>query len=167
MKNPLILIVPIILIAGGALFFFAARGTQESNQKPAASQQETHIMGYQGNVLAGASSPYLEFTKADYQKALAENKIVVLDFYANWCPICRAEAPELKSGFDALNTDKVIGFRVNFNDNETDDDEKALAQEFNIPYQHTKVVLKNGQEVKRSGDQWDQETFDQEIQSVI
>ena len=31
----------------------------------------------------------------------------------------------------------VVGFRVNFNDTETDSEEKALAKEFGVTYQHT------------------------------
>lgn len=169
MKNPLYLAVPAILIVG-ALIFFAAKSSQSQPQDQTVAkspkQQDKTIPGYQGNVLAGTTSPYLQFTKADYQKALSENKIILLDFYANWCPICRSESPHLKSGFDGLTTDKVVGFRVNFNDSDTDDDEKMLASEFDIPYQHTKVLLKNGQEVKRSGQKWDQQTFDQEINQI-
>lgn len=170
MKNPLTLIVVFVLVVLGAILFFATRGGQESGERASitqSAQPPKTIAGYQGAVLAGNTSPYLEFNKADYEKALAEGKIIVLDFFANWCPICRAEAPHIRAGFDSLTSDKVIGFRVNFNDSDTDENEKALAQEFNIPYQHTKVILVNGQEVKRSGEQWDRETFDQEIGSVL
>lgn len=170
MKSPLILVGVFVLIVGGAFFFFVNQGRENSEESPAAKsvsqKSKTIIPGYQGAVLAGISSPYLEFNKADYEKALSDNKIIVLDFYANWCPICRSEAPHLRDGFESLTSDQVVGFRVNFNDSDTDDDEKALASQFEIPYQHTKVILKNGQEVKRSADQWDKETFDSEIQSI-
>lgn len=119
--------------------------------------------GYDGELLAGKGSLYLAFNKTDYDKAVAEGKTVFLDFYADWCPICRAEAPEIKVGFDGLGRDDVVGFRVNYNDPDTDDFEKALAREFNIPYQHTKVILKNGKEVFRSGDSWTAEDFSKTI----
>src|SRR3990167_9178478 len=45
------------------------------------------VEGYQAKVLAGNSSPFLEFNKADYEKAKSEGKIILLDFYATWCPI--------------------------------------------------------------------------------
>ncbi|MBI3282792.1 thioredoxin family protein [Candidatus Curtissbacteria bacterium] len=170
MKNPLILIIPAVLIIGGIVIFFVVRGIsqeQKSTVAQTAQQSPRTIQGYQGVVLAGSSSPYLEFNKTDYQKALFEKKIIILDFYANWCPICRAETPHLRAGFDSLTSEQVVGFRVNFNDSDTDNDEKELAKEFEIPYQHTKVILKNGQEVKRSGDQWDEETFEREIQPVL
>lgn len=168
-KVPLILVVVLVIGAGGILWLFARSQKPQSNQspQPAGQQVATTLPGYQGKVLAGESSPYLEFSKADYQKALSEGKIVVLNFYANWCPICRVEQPEIEKGFNALASDRVIGFRVNFADSDTDQDEKDLADQFNIPYQHTKVILKNGQEVKRSGDQWNQQTFNQEVNSAL
>lgn len=123
--------------------------------------------GDYGKVISGKSSPFVEFTKAGYDKAISDGKIVFLNFYANWCPICRAEAPIIDSGFNGLTSDQVIGFRVNFNDPETDADEKALASELNIPYQHTKVILVDGKEVFRSTDQWKKEDFDSAMQQVL
>ena len=122
---------------------------------------------YNGRRLAGSTSPYLEFNQQDYEKALAEGKIIFLDFYANWCPICRGEEPDIFAGFNELTTDQVVGFRVNFKDDQTDDAEKVLAKEFAIPYQHTKVILKNGREVFRSSEIWDAATLVEEIEKAL
>ncbi|MBI2019948.1 thioredoxin family protein [Candidatus Daviesbacteria bacterium] len=123
--------------------------------------------GFQGKLLAGKAAPFLEFNQADYEKALSEGKIILLDFYANWCPICRGEEPAIHQGFDGLTSDQVIGFRVNFNDSETDQDEENLAKQFNVPYQHTKIILKNGEEFSRSSLSWDQETFRMELGKAL
>ena len=126
------------------------------------------MTGYEGKVLAGNTSPLLDFVKADYDKALLENKIILLYFYADWCPICRVEAPnELYPAFDELTNAGVIGFRVNYNDSNTDEDEKALAKQFGITYQHTKVILKNGIEAVKSMETWDKEQYLQEINKAI
>ncbi len=122
---------------------------------------------YTGKVLAGKNAQYLEFNTEDYEKAKADGKIVFLDFYATWCPVCRAEAPVINEGFNELDSDKVVGFRVNYKDNETSDAEKALAKEFEITYQHTKVILKDGKEVLKTQDTWDKETFSTELQNVL
>ena len=114
---------------------------------------------YAGDRLAGTTTPYLAFTQADYDKALSENKIVVLNFYANWCPICRAEDPDVKAAFESLDNPNVIGFQVNFKDPETDADEKALAEKFAVPYQHTKVILVDGKEVLKETAQWSTQEF--------
>ncbi len=122
---------------------------------------------YSGTLLAGASSPYYEFNQEDYDKALQSGKLIFLDFYANWCPICRAESPEIQAGFDSLATDKVIGFRVNYNDTETDEPEKQLAKKFGVTYQHTKVILKNGTEVLKKLEQWDRNELIKQINNNL
>lgn len=121
------------------------------------NSQKVKMAGYTGNLIAGIVTPYLDFKKADYEKALSEGKIIVLNFYANWCPVCRAEAPDVKAGFDSLNNENVVGFRVNYNDPDTDESEKALAKEFGVTYQHTKVILKNGAYVFKETVQWSKE----------
>lgn len=171
-KNIIIGIIIIAVITGSALFFFSPKSPSVNQNTSSSSQTTTseegkRVAGYSGEVLAGTTSPYIVFNKADYNKALSSNKIILLDFYANWCPICRAEAPELKAGFDSLTTDKVVGFRVNFNDSDTDADEKALAQQFNVPYQHTKILLKDGKEIARSSDQWTKDDFIKQVTAVV
>lgn len=121
---------------------------------------------YTGEVLAGNQAILLDFKMEDYQKALNEKAIVVLYFYANWCPTCRAEFPKIQSAFEKLQNPDVIGFRVNFNDNETDSFEKGLAREFGVAYQHTKVILQNGERVLKSPETWEESRYLSEINSL-
>lgn len=165
MKNIAITLFVIAVMIAGVILLAKPKpviNPPQTTQPQSTSSAQT-APGYQGKLLAGKSAPFLEFKKADYEKALLENKIILLDFYANWCPICRGEEPVLHQGFNLLTTDKIIGFRVNFNDSDTDEDEKALAKQFKITYQHTKIILKDGKEFSRSLDAWDKATFDKEI----
>lgn len=171
MRNLLVGLVALAILGGG---FFYLSTKKQVTPKPAVQplQEESTTSaqtqnGYVGKVLAGTTSPFLEFKREDYNKALSENKIIVLNFYANWCPICRAEAPAIHEGFNSLTTDRLVGFRVNFNDSDTDKDEEALAKDFKIPYQHSKVILKNGKEFSRSLDSWDKAIFDQEVKKAL
>lgn len=109
---------------------------------------------FSGQILAGTKSPLLDFNKTDYDKAVASGKLVTLYFYANWCPICRAEFPKMQEAFNQITDDKVVGFRVNYNDDQTDNDEKELAREFGVAYQHTKVFVKNGQRLLKAPESW-------------
>lgn len=118
---------------------------------------------FQGRVIAGTSAPFIEFNKADYEAAKKAGKVIVLDFYANWCPICRAEAPNIQAGFNSLTTNNVVGFRVNYKDDETDPDEAALAKQFGINYQHTKVIVKDRKQVLKTSEIWNKETLIKEI----
>lgn len=127
----------------------------------------TMMEKYTGTVLAGISAPLLDFKKVDYDEALKTDKLIVLYFYANWCPICKAEAPLLEEAFSQLKTDKVIGFRVNYKDDQTDKDEEALAKQFGVPYQHTKVFVKNGERVLKSPESWDTARYLKEINAEL
>ena len=129
--------------------------------------KEETLMKYSGAVLAGKSAPLLDFAKADYDAAVKTDKLVVLYFYANWCPICRAEFPVMQKAFNELSTDKVIGFRVNYNDDQTDNDEKNLAKQFGVAYQHTKVFVKNGRRILKSPEGWDQMRYDMEMSKAL
>jgi len=122
---------------------------------------------YKGELLAGKKSFLLDFNQSDYEKALESGKLVLLIFHANWCSVCKAEFPEEQAAFNNLDTDKVIGFRVNYKDTETDDAENALAKEFNITIQHTKIFLKDGKQVLKSPESWDQKRFADEIMKSL
>lgn len=153
-KKPLILFGVLLVLAG-----IVGIAIMQSARQPASTMLGRQVAPQTENAQATNAEPstaslYVPFTAQDYEKAKSEGKIIMLNFYANWCPICRAEAPELAAAFAELNDPRVIGFRVNFKDSETDKTEKALAEELNIPYQHTKVFFKNGQEVARYPNQW-------------
>jgi len=120
-----------------------------------------------GKVLAGKSAPLLDFTKADYDTAVKLDKLIVLYFYANWCPICKVEFPLAQAAFNELTIDKVVGFRVNYKDSDTDADEVALARQFGVAYQHTKVFLKNGKQILKAPDSWDKTRYLTEINKFI
>ena len=124
------------------------------------------MMESKGNVLAGKKSPYIEFNQVDYQKALGEGKIILLYFYASWCPICKAEQQETFAAFNELGNENVVGFRVNYRDSDTDADEEELAKQFGITYQHTKVILKDGNQVLKAPDSWDKQRYLNEIEKV-
>jgi len=188
----IIAIVAVVLVLGGVVYYANQSRTQEDKmtqekammEKKAMEQKENDammekkdegtmmdegetMMKYSGAVLAGTSAPLLDFTKADYDAALKTDKLVALYFYANWCPTCKAEFPIMQEAFNELSTDKVIGFRVNYNDDQTDNDEKNLAKEFGVAYQHTKVFVKNGQRILKSPESWDDKRYDMEISKAL
>ena len=125
------------------------------------------MSNYKGKILAGTEkTKYLDFNKADYDKALKEKKKILLYFYANWCPICKKEQPETFAAFNEINNPDLIGFRVNYRDGYDDVDEKALAQQFGVGYQHTKVILKDGRRVGKWPDSWDKQRYLDELAKI-
>ena len=166
MKN--IIRVSIVLV----LVFLAgctSPNITEQKEKTMVEKKDDAMMqktGATGKLLAGTATEYREFTKAEYDQALQEGKTILLYFYANWCPLCKSEQKDTFAAFNEISNQNIIGFRVNYKDSDTDADEEALAKEFGISYQHTKVILKNGQRVLKAPDSWDKARYLEELQKV-
>lgn len=69
-----------------------------------------------------------------------KNKRRVLFFYANWCPICKPADANFKQNVEKIPVDVVL-IRVNYDDSDTDENEKELAKRYNVSYQHTFVQI--------------------------
>ena len=124
-------------------------------------------LSFNGPYLVNATSPVLEFNQADYDKAVAAGKLVVVTFYANWCPICATQQPNHFDALRSLNNPNVVAFRVNYKDSETDDDEVNLARNFGIAFQDTKCIVKNGVRVVKSTEFWSVDRYINEINSNL
>ncbi len=73
----------------------------------------------------------------------------VLFFYASWCPLCRPVDAALKADTSSLPSDVRI-IRVHYNDPETLESDKKIAQKYAITYQHTFVQIDSqGEEITR------------------
>lgn len=139
----------------------------EKNEEVMEKEGAMMEKSYAGKILAGAeSTKYLDFNKADYDKALQEKKKILLYFYANWCPICKKEQVDTFAAFNEINDPDLIGFRVNYRDGDDDESEKALAKEFGVGYQHTKVILKDGQRILKAPDSWDKARYLEELSKI-
>lgn len=110
--------------------------------------------------------PYYTYNEEDFQKAVASKRIIYLEFYANWCPICRAQETELIAGLEALNRSDIVAFRVNFKDDQTDEDEQRLADKYKIMYQHHKIILKKNVVVIDSAEEWDAQMLITELNKL-
>jgi thiol-disulfide isomerase/thioredoxin len=153
----LIFLILLGVLASGYFFLTQKKTSQSLNQNPQVTPPPSN----------GESAQILDFSQSIYEEALKSDKLVVLYFYANWCPICRAEFPLMQAAFEKLPGDKVVGIRVNFNDSQTDKNEQVLARQYSIPYQHHKIFLKNGEVVLSSPQEWDEARYISEISSRL
>jgi len=168
--------IALFILMGFALFGCLGQGQEMApagTQGPApaagaapAQGQEIASIGSESPA-AGPGAPYVPFTKAAYDEALSSGKVIYLEFYANWCPICAQQAPGIEAAFARIDDPDVVGFRVNYKDSETDADEQELARKFGVAYQHTHIIIgRDGQVAKRSGEVWDEETVYSSITEV-
>ncbi|MBI5046560.1 TlpA family protein disulfide reductase [Candidatus Micrarchaeota archaeon] len=127
--------------------------SNNSTGNPSVIQNQTTQNQTPSSQPSGVS--YAPFQKSAYDQARASGKIIFLEFYANWCPVCAAEEPELNAAFSQVKNPNFVAFRVNYKDSDTDSDEAQLARDFGITYQHTHVILDSkGSVVTKSLDFW-------------
>jgi thioredoxin 1 len=78
-------------------------------------------------------------SESELETELKENKIVVIDFFANWCPGCVRSAPEFARMSKIYNNVRFI--KVNT------DNSRAIASEYAIEALPTFKVITNKKEV--------------------
>lgn len=91
-----------------------------------------------------ASAGSMPFDQAAYAKAVAGGGPVIVQFHADWCPTCKAQAPIVSEVLNETKMKSVMLFVANF------DTEKALKKALNVSTQSTFVVFKGSKEVARS-----------------
>lgn len=89
---------------------------------------------------------YIIFSPQTFDTA---NTRRVLFFYASWCPICIPADQDFAANNDQIPSDVTV-IRVNYNDPDTDTNEKDLAKKYGITYQHTFVQIDSeGKEITK------------------
>lgn len=85
-------------------------------------------------------------TKKEFEDHVLRNKKVVLvDFWAGWCPPCRAMAPSLHDIADELD-DSMDVVKINIEDS---DENKLLAEECDVRSIPNMPIFRGGEEVER------------------
>lgn len=82
-------------------------------------------------------------TKDNYQEVMASDKLVLVDFWAEWCGPCKMLLPiigELANDY----ADKAVIAKINV------DECQDLAESFGVVSIPTIVLIKDGKEIERS-----------------
>jgi len=81
-------------------------------------------------------------TDANFESVIADSRPVLVDFWAEWCPPCRAIAPVLEQLSSAADGKYVIG-KLNVDENQ------QTAAKFHIEGIPTLLIFKSGELVDR------------------
>jgi len=159
-KGIIIAGVIVLILVGGGLFI-ANQQSQKAEEAKMAQEKsamaEKEAMEKKNGSSAGSeqdkmmkkdsASRYVEYSKAALDQAATNRR--VLYFYANWCPICKPADADFKANSSKIPADVTI-IRVNYNDTDTDQEEKELAKKYAVSYQHSFVQIDSqGKEVTK------------------
>ncbi len=139
-KNFMIFMALIVLVSGGYLYL-ANRSEIVVGDKAMMVKDENAIIETQQvetNNTDKITGQYLPYTPTVLAKAKSNRRI--LYFYASWCPTCIPANADFEKNVSNLPSDVTV-IRVNYNDPDTDKDEKSLAEKYGITYQHTFVQI--------------------------
>ncbi len=84
------------------------------------------------------------FKAADFDKAKASGKAVLVEVTAPWCPTCKAQKPILSDLKAQPRFKDLVAYEVDF------DSQKDALRLLNVQNQSTLIVFKGGKEVGRS-----------------
>lgn len=84
------------------------------------------------------------FNAVTLDQLLTNGEPVAVDFHADWCPICRAQAPIVRQLLSTPELKDVTVLIANY------DTELALRKSLNVAQQSTLIVFHHGKEVARS-----------------
>jgi len=99
----LIFIVVLLLMVGGSIYLVSA-GSLRPQEEPAAE------------VAVGGQAP--DFTLTDMEGrsvnlAALRGKVVLVNFWATWCPPCRAEMPSMEKLYHLLKDEDFVMLAIN------------------------------------------------------
>jgi len=83
------------------------------------------------------------FTRAAFEQAQAEDKRILIDIFAPWCPTCRAQEPIINNVAAARGNENLVIFRVDF------DSQKPEVRRFGAQRQSTLIAYRGTRETGR------------------
>lgn len=142
-KNAMIALVVIVLALGG---YYSTQNNQTAMEPKDAILVQDEVVKTD-DAMMEKSGRYLPYTPTILAESSSTRR--VLFFYASWCPTCIPANADFEKNVSMLPDDLTV-IHVNYNDPDTDKEEKALATQYGITYQHTFVQIDtDGKEITK------------------
>ena len=90
---------------------------------------------------SNAFSKDTTYNKEDFEKALSEGKVVIVSSWIKYCTSCASQMKVLNKAVNEFENIKYFAFDVT---------NKKIANSFNVQYQTTLLIFKDGNEIYRS-----------------
>jgi len=94
----------------------------------------------------------VHFSQDGFDKALTQDQLMMVDFWADWCGPCKMLGPVIEDLAAKYDGKALVG-KVNV------DDEPQLAQRYGVMSIPTVIFLKNGKEIDRKVGVMPEEAF--------
>lgn len=135
MKNSksVLLTLVIVTVFGAGTYIYSQKQTYQPN-----SMMKKIVPGSETTEQETIGSRYIPYSKVAYDATSGKRR--VLYFYATWCPTCKQANEDFIANPNKIPEDMVV-IRTNYNDPDTDQEEKELAKKYGITYQHTFVQI--------------------------
>lgn len=148
-------VVLVVVLAVGAFILNSNKNTTDGMMKDEAANTMMKDDKTQGDVMMkdektqgdsmmkdekmmGENESYIPYSSTVLASTAAKKR--VLFFFANWCPTCIPTDKEFQASTDKIPADVAV-IRVNYQDTDTDQEEKDLAKKYGVTYQHTFVEI--------------------------
>ena len=113
------------------------------------------------NIINPKNNNVMEINDSNYSEVLAQNKPMVLDFWATWCGPCRMVGPVIQQLADQYEGQVIVG-KVNIEENADE-----LVAQFGIRNIPTIVFMKNGEVVDKVVGAAPKPTLEAKLQALL
>jgi thioredoxin 1 len=114
-----------------------------------------------GSLQAASAAEWKSFTQADFAAAKKDGKSILVDIFAPWCPVCRAQNPILTQLTREPEFKDLVVFKLDF------DNQKADVRALGATSQSTLITFKGEMEAGRSVGVTDPDKIAAELKSAL
>ena len=172
---PFFLSLAFVIILTGCGSTATAPSIQPPKDEPSSSSTNTELSlnvtkngtPYIGSTLAGTTSPLLNFTPEDYQKAQTDKKNILLIFCNQNDTVCLTEMQNAIGAFNQITSSNIIGFSLKYNASDATPAEKQITSQYKVTSEPTKILINaKGEKLVQTTDNWNAEQYLEQLNQL-